>query len=205
MVNRTFTTSGQKMKIIGIIGYKKSGKTTLLVELARELKTRGRTVASVKSVSEHIDLPGTDTAKHREFTIQTVAVSPNETAIFYSESKKLDEILTYLNADYILIEGFKSEKTYPKIICTKPGESAESLMDGLEICLVSLEDKVDIKRIADLVEDKAFKLPGLNCKVCGYESCYELAREIVKGKNTVDDCKSLNPDVQITIGQKVLP
>ena len=50
------------MKIVGIIGYKDSGKTTLARALACELTVRGRRVAVVKHTSHHIDLAGKDTA-----------------------------------------------------------------------------------------------------------------------------------------------
>lgn len=61
----------------------------------------------------------------------------------------------------------------------------------------------DIERIADLVEGQAFKLPNLNCGDCGCESCYELAREIIRGKKNLEDCPALKPETQITLNGKV--
>jgi molybdopterin-guanine dinucleotide biosynthesis protein B len=206
------------MRVVGIVGYKKSGKTTLLVKIARELTMRGYTVASLKHVSDHLDLPATDTSLHRQFTIQTAAIGPKESAIFFQESKNIEQMLSYLQADFVLVEGFKTEKTYPKIICLRQDDDPETLMDGLQICAVSdnpdkfseinvpiLNPESDISKITDLIEQKAFKLPNLNCGGCGCDNCYELALEIIKGKRSIDDCVALNTDIKIEIDGQVMP
>lgn len=204
------------MKAVGIVGYKKSGKTSLLASLARKLTTRGLIVSSVKHSSCALDLPETDTAVHQQFTSQTAAIAAGESAIFFRGSMNLEEMLNYLEADLILIEGFKEKKTYPKIVCLRSGDDPETLMDGLEICVVGaspdaqvdvpvLDAENDIDRIADLVQEKAFKLPNMDCEACGYKTCYELARQIIKGNKTIEDCRSLYADVRIKIGDRVMP
>ena len=52
--------------MIGIVGRKNSGKTTLLVAVAAELKRRGLRVASVKHGHHEfeIDHPGRDSWRH---------------------------------------------------------------------------------------------------------------------------------------------
>ena len=204
------------MRTIGIIGYKNSGKTSLLVNLASELTERGLVVSSVKHSSSALDLPETDTSIHRQCTYQTAAITPHESAIFFRESVNLEEMLRYLKADIILIEGFKTEKSYPKIVCLRQGDDPETLMDGLEICVVGaspgagmsvpmLDAEKDIARIADLVEEKAFKLPNIDCGACGYDTCYEMALQILEGNKTIDDCRSLNADVLIEINGQTIP
>jgi molybdopterin-guanine dinucleotide biosynthesis adapter protein len=206
------------LRVVGVIGYKKSGKTSLLVKLAQELTLRGYTVSSLKHVSENIDIAGTDTSLHKQFTKQTAVISPTESAIFFPESKNVEHILTFLESDFVLIEGFKKEKTYPKIICLKPDDDLNSLADGLEICIygMGLDQNLDIgvplfnsdndiDKIADLVEQKAFKLPNLNCGECGYENCYELALEIIKGNKTINDCVALNVNINIQIDGQTMP
>jgi molybdopterin-guanine dinucleotide biosynthesis protein B len=59
--------------------------------------------------------------------------------------------------------------------------------------------------MADLVEQRAFKLPRLDCGGCGHESCYGLAREIVAGTRSVDDCVSLEPDTEVLVNGQPLP
>lgn len=206
------------MRAVGIVGYKNSGKTSLLATLARELANRNLTVSSVKHSSCSLDLPETDTAIHKKFAHQVAAIADKESAIFFQKSMALEEMLNYLKADIILIEGFKREKTFPKIVCFGPENDLESLMDGLEICVVGapvaiqqninvpvLNAKRDIGKIADLAVEKAFKLPNMDCGACGYNTCYDLALQIVKGNNALDDCKSLNSGLQIKIDGKIVP
>jgi molybdopterin-guanine dinucleotide biosynthesis protein B len=68
--------------------------------------------------------------------------------------------------------------------------------------LLSLDE---IGRIAGLVEEKAFKLPNLDCGNCGFETCYELAREIVRGTRSVEDCVSLQPMTEVRIDGELIP
>jgi len=49
------------LKVVGIVGYKNSGKTTLTNALARELTGRGHQVAVIKHTSHHLDLSEKDT------------------------------------------------------------------------------------------------------------------------------------------------
>jgi len=206
------------MKAVGIIGYKKSGKTTLVTNLARELTKRGYKIATLKHIfqAKHLDLPFKDTARHMQYATQTAAISPAESALFFNHRKSLEQIIEYLEADFLLVEGFRQEKTFPKIICFKRSWQVKELFDGLQIGAASLAHpskmdlgvpvfniQEDIERIADLVEGQAFKLPNLNCGDCGCESCYELAREIIRGKKNLEDCPALKPETQITLNGKV--
>jgi molybdopterin-guanine dinucleotide biosynthesis protein B len=70
------------LKVVGIIGYKDSGKTTLAHTLARELTGRGHEVAAIKHSSHPLDLPGKDTAALGEAVSQVGFISPQESAVF---------------------------------------------------------------------------------------------------------------------------
>ncbi|GAG44320.1 unnamed protein product, partial [marine sediment metagenome] len=63
----------------------------------------------------------------------------------------------------------------------------------------------DIKKIAEVAINKSFKLPNLNCGECGYQDCYGLAQEIVKGNKTSDDCPSLEPSTLVKVNGKIVP
>lgn len=205
------------MKVVGVIGYKDSGKTSLVVGLSRELKKRGYRVATVKHIHGEIDLPQVDTAKHGQYTGEVAAISQRESAIFFKRKRSLEDIIGHLEADFILVEGFKSEKTHPKIVCLREKDEAKDLFDGLQILVAMLSLKKlrpglpvlhileDVKKIADIIENKAFKLPNLNCGACGYETCYELAKEIIKGNKEDKDCPPLNPSTEVRLGGKILP
>jgi molybdopterin-guanine dinucleotide biosynthesis protein B len=194
-------------KVVGIIGHKDSGKTTLARALVQELTGRGYEVAVVKHLSHRFDLPGKDTTILGEVASQVGFTSPQGSGVLWKKPKDLEDIIPYLEADIILVEGFKSERTYPKIVCLRGRPEDRDLFDGLAICAVGPADPLDgldvlsfggpsipllgrdeVSGIADLVEEKAFKLPGLDCGACGYERCYEMARQIVAGTGDVENC-----------------
>ena len=204
------------MRTVGIVGYKNSGKTTLARALAQELVKRGHRVAAVKHSSEGMDFLEKDTARLREFADRVGFISPLESGVFWKKPLSLENMAPYLEADILLVEGFKAEKTFPKIVCLRGELDDQDLFDGLAICAVGPASKGhefdvphlsldEIGNIADLVEEKAFKLPNLDCGSCGFETCYELAREIVKGTRSVEDCVSLQPMTEVRIDGKLMP
>lgn len=204
------------MRAVGIVGHRDSGKTRLIQRLGRELKDRGHRLAAVKHSLHGIDLQGKDTARLRESIDEVAFLSPRESVILCEGPQELEEILSQLEADIVLIEGFKGEGTYPKIACLKGEVEDERLFDGLVICAIGPGDQPrganvplltsdDVAKIADLVEDKAFRLPNLNCGACGYQTCHELAAGIVAGRKTVEDCVSLHPVTQVKIDGRLLP
>lgn len=204
------------MRAIGIIGYKDSGKTNLACAWARELTARGHEVGVIKHSSHHLDLPGKDTALLEEVADQVGFISPQESAVFWKKPLSLEDITPYLEADLLLIEGFKEERTFPKIVCLSGQPEDSDLFDGLAICAVGsthraaeidvpLLSRGEIGDIADLVEEKAFKLPNLDCGGCGHERCYDLAREIVGGRASAEDCVSLQPSTEVKMDGQPMP
>lgn len=203
-------------KAVGIIGYKNSGKTTLTRALARELIQRHYSVAVVKHSSHHLDLNEKDTATLGEIVEQVGFLSPKDSAVLWKKPLSLEDLLPHLTAEMIMIEGLKEERTLPKIVCLRGKPDDRDLFDGLAIAAVGPPDQVKdigvplldrdaVEQIADLVEQRAFKLPNLDCGGCGHETCYDLAQEIVSGKSSVADCVSLQPDVTVTVDGKPLP
>ena len=200
------------LKVVGIVGYKDSGKTTLTHALARELTSRGHEVAVIKHTSHQLDLPGKDTAVLGESVGQVGIISSQESALFWKKSLSLENVVPHLEADIILVEGFKKEMSFPKIVCLRGEPDDQDLLDGLVICAVGPAGQVagtgvpllgrdSVVEIANLVEQRAFKLPNLDCGDCGYERCYDLAREIVAGNRGVEDCVSLQPTTEVKEGK----
>jgi len=159
------TGGGRVPKVVRIVGYQGSGKTTLARALARELVRRGHEVAAVKHLSHRPDLPGKDTAVLAEAVSQVGFVSPEGSGIFWKTQLSLQEIIAYLEADFILVEGFKAEKTFPKIVCLRGKPDDRDLFDELALCAVGPADQVEglavpvfgrdeVERIADLVEQR---------------------------------------------------
>ena len=157
------------MRAIGIIGYKDSGKTNLACALARELTARGHEVGVIKHSSHHLDLPGKDTALLEEVADQVGFISLQGSAVFWKKPLSLEDITPYLEAD-LLIEGFKEERTLPKIVCLSGQPEDRDFFDGLAICAVGSTHRAaeidvpflsrdKIGNIADLVEEKASSCP----------------------------------------------
>lgn len=112
-----------KSPVIGIAGWKKSGKTTLTVRLVAEFTRRGLKVATVKHAHHafQIDEGETDSARHRRAGASEVAiVSGKRWAIVHELGEDdpeppLAEVLSWLSpADLVIVEGYKSEPI-PKI------------------------------------------------------------------------------------------
>ncbi len=196
------------MKAVGIVGFKKSGKTTLMMRLCQELSTRGYKVAAIKHTPSHIFFPETDTTKFKEHASFVAAIGQEETEIIIKGEKSIEDILAYCDSDIVLIEGFKREKTFPKIVCVKDEADKGELFDGLQLFTASFDGgnadfaitKDDhIEKMATIIIERGFKLPGLNCADCGYQNCYELAKDIVKGKTSENACVSLCPPISIMV------
>jgi len=105
------------MKIISIVGYKKTGKTTLVGQLVKSLKEHG-SVGTIKHLHEHdINAQDTDTWKHAQAGADVVvAVTPNE-LVKFSRNNDLESALDELaneGMDFAIVEGFKDSKL-PKI------------------------------------------------------------------------------------------
>lgn len=109
-------------RVLGITGWKNSGKTTLTERLVAELTRRGLKISTIKHAhhSFDIDKEGTDSYRHRQAGAAEVAiVSGNRWALMHElrgeDEPRLDDILARLApCDLVLIEGYKREG-HPKI------------------------------------------------------------------------------------------
>lgn len=104
-------------KVIGIAGWKNSGKTTLTVRLVEEFVRRGFTVATIKHAHHdfQIDEGETDSARHRRAGASEVAiVSPTRWAMVHEvrdePEPSFHDMLSRLSpVDLVIAEGFKRE------------------------------------------------------------------------------------------------
>lgn len=110
-------------KLLGITGWKNSGKTTLTERLVAELVSRGYRVATVKHAHHAFDIDheGRDSFRHRKAGAFEVAiVSSKRWALIHEleaeeDEPPLDLVLSKMSpADLTLIEGYKREG-HPKI------------------------------------------------------------------------------------------
>ncbi len=140
------------MRIIQIVGYKNSGKTTLACELIRTFAAEGRKVGTLKHDAHRFepDPPDTDTWKHRRAgSSATAIVSPERTAWVLERSTPIEELVSQMETrdlDVLIIEGFKSAP-YPKIALIRDEADADLLQlsnivaVGLRNPLPSVEER----------------------------------------------------------------
>lgn len=102
-------------KILGIVGWKNSGKTTLIEALLREMETRGLRVSTVKHAHHafDIDIPGKDSHRHREAGAHEVIVASARRWVLQHELRDVPEppladlVAKLAPCDLVLVEGFK--------------------------------------------------------------------------------------------------
>jgi molybdopterin-guanine dinucleotide biosynthesis protein B len=199
------------LKAISIIGFKKSGKTTLLTSLAKELKSRGLKVAAAKFSHHGLDKNDTDTQKMAEMGIPVIGLTQNEAAIFWPEKKYLLDLLPLVSAHVLLVEGGKSLTWLPRILVLKSKHEASDMDNGLalaswgEIEVPGLPGITSVSTLADLVLSKGFALAGIDCGSCNRPDCLHLAREIVQGKASPEECVARSSSkISISINNQTL-
>ena len=109
------------MKVYGIIGWKNSGKTSLMERLVAEITGRGLSVSTVKHVHHDVDLdqPGKDTYRHRAAGAREVVLASAHRFALLSEHRGPEPALSQILArlapvDLVLVEGYKRDP-HPKI------------------------------------------------------------------------------------------
>ena len=106
------------MKVISVVGYKKSGKTALVSALVRNLSEFG-TVGTVKHMGEsRLNPSETDTGRHFDAGADMVIGITGTELVSFSKNFDLEQALDMLcdqGLDFAVVEGFK-ESNLPKIV-----------------------------------------------------------------------------------------
>lgn len=125
--------------IIQVVGYKNSGKTTLVAKMVRMLSEAGYAVGTVKHDGHRFDIDkeGTDTWKHREAGASMTAITSSERTVLMEEkSSELDDMIRRMLAmDAIIVEGFK-EADYPKVVMIRSAEDVELVQRLRQVVVV---------------------------------------------------------------------
>lgn len=213
------------MKVVSVAGYHHTGKTTVVVNLIKELRIRGYSVSSIKDIhSEKFTMEkiGSNSWKHWEASQNVViARGLEETYQIWHQQLNLKQMLAKLETDWVVVEGIKSAPL-PRIICAENEQQLSELIDGTVFAIsgkyandnTQYDDlKVfkadeDIKQLTDLVENKVFDVLPLPkqecCGECGF-SCYEMVENILQGKMQRSDCMvDGNPSIKVEINGKEL-
>lgn len=129
---------GQYQKILQVVGYQNSGKTTLIEQLIKAVKQDGYSVATIK----HHGHGGTpdideskDSARHEKAGAHISAVEGDGTlrmSIQQEEWSLANILAIYENfpIDLVLVEGYKKE-SFPKVVLVRKAEDA-ALLEQLE-------------------------------------------------------------------------
>lgn len=156
--------------IVSFVGYSNSGKTTFIVKVIRELKSRGFRIGVIKHDGHDFEMDhiGSDTWKHRQAGADIVCIgSANQIAVIETPMKQpmLDDIVKYIhNVDLIITEGFKQEKK-PQIEVNRQGAAC---LGKKENTIAVIADQIiyddvlhfgfeDAGKLADFLESQ-FKL-----------------------------------------------
>lgn len=133
------------MKVISVVGFHKSGKTTLVAALVESLKMHGR-VGTIKHMPGH-DVDHGDTSRHL-LAGADVVIGLGRFRITVTRDWTLQSALEDLRRcgmDYVVIEGFKSS-ALPKIACGNI--QASNVLRHVEV--TELDDKA-VEEIVELV------------------------------------------------------
>jgi molybdopterin-guanine dinucleotide biosynthesis protein B len=107
------------MKILHIVGGKNHGKTTLIVELVRELSGRGLRVGTIKHTSHahDLDTPNSDSYRHRQAGAAPAAIVTSDlVGVFFPRLVDFYQQLAPLTegCDVVIVEGHL-EHAGPKV------------------------------------------------------------------------------------------
>lgn len=212
------------MKVFSVIGITKSGKTTTIENIIKELRKRNYTVGSVKEIHYEkfkMDVEGTNTHRHKMAGSQLVtARGYHETDILFQERLDINDLLNYYNHDYVILEGVR-DTCAPKIVTAHDEKGILDRMDETTFLISGqisnkmteyegiplINSMTEIEKMVDFIEEKVFdRLPDMKdecCSACGY-TCSQLSSKILKGQKERSDCALTKQDVILKIdGQEI--
>lgn len=172
----------RKTPIIGIAGWKKSGKTTLTVRLVAEFTRRGLKVATVKHAHHEfqIDDGETDSARHRKAGASQVAVVSSKrwavvTELDSAPEPNFEEVIACLEpADLIIVEGYKTA-AIPKIEARRTAQISKRPLapDDPQVIAIAADHAVEDASVptfdlddVDAIADHITRTLGLGAGRC---------------------------------------
>ncbi|SDB16403.1 molybdopterin-guanine dinucleotide biosynthesis protein B [Desulfonatronum thiosulfatophilum] len=205
-------------RAMSFVGYHNSGKTTLVAKVAEHLRATGHRVGIIKSSRHGFDFGHTDTGKLASTGCPVAGINPEQTMIVLPRSMPIMSVWTHLEADILLVEGGKSLDFLPRILLPRNPDAGDDPQDNPQDSLAALDNGLalgtwahegppklpvlkDIEEVAELVLQRGFLLPALNCGACGRDDCGALARDVVAGKADPDECRAVQDSFSITVNK----
>lgn len=131
--------AGSPLPVVSFIGKKKSGKTTVVLGVIKELRSRGYRVAALKHDTHgfEIDVPGTDSYRFREAGAEVVGISSPDKYVWLNhvtEERPLLDLVRQIDepVDIVITEGFKKQDA-PKIEVSRRARSSELVSTADEL------------------------------------------------------------------------
>ena len=219
--------------IVCIVSLRRSrGKTSLIEYLIKELRRSGMKIATIKHTSEPFDVKGKDTWRHAEAgALEVACVTPRELITIRRGDCSLEDGVQALHVepDIILVEGFKGSDK-PKILCADSVEEVEEALQSISNIVAvtgSVTEKADQVKILKekspqvslmrreeivkflrgfVVKDWLKKLPRLNCGHCKYGSCAEMAKALMEGRASLDECVVISTSIsKVAVDDRMIP
>ena len=164
----------RRPRVFGIVGWKNSGKTTLIERLVREFVAKGFRISTIKHTHHtfDIDAPGKDSYRHREAGAHEVLVASTQRWALMHELRgapepSFAELLAHLApCDLVLVEGFKFD-AHPKIEVLRALGSNGRIADKDEtVCAIATDDPVLAGRHPALPLNDAAAIVEFICRRC---------------------------------------
>ncbi|MDT7903556.1 MAG: molybdopterin-guanine dinucleotide biosynthesis protein MobB [Caldivirga sp.] len=148
------------MITIAFIGFRKSGKTTLIRELLHVVKGRVAVIKRIHDYGQEFDVRGKDTwVFSREGAETVIGLAPDKTHILFNRPIELNKVINMISEltkpDYLMMEGFSDEvkdrSDVIKVILPRSIGEVEELTNGVKppliiycgLCKCRLEGCVD--------------------------------------------------------------
>ncbi|NYT19421.1 MAG: molybdopterin synthase [Methanosarcinales archaeon] len=139
------------MKVISVIGYKNTGKTTLVTRLVQELSKLGR-VGTAKMMLDHrLDDPNTDTGKHFDAGADMVTAVTNSELVSIQRDPSVEKAIDALadaGMDFAVVEGAK-DSTIAKIVLGDVDEDVQNVVARLPA-----RSDWDLGELVDIIKEQ---------------------------------------------------
>ncbi|MDO4545915.1 MAG: molybdopterin-guanine dinucleotide biosynthesis protein B [Bacillota bacterium] len=213
------------MKVIKVQGISKTGKTTTVEQIIRELRRRGHTVGSIKEIHFEdftIETEGSNTDRHKKAGASLVtAHGLTETDVMFDHSLEIDKVLDLYTQDYVVIEG-KCDANCPSIATGRTKEELAQQIGPLTIAvsgvisnelteyrgLPVINALKDVEKLVSLIEEKTpDRMPNYYegcCTACGTD-CRGMTERIIKGTGDLSQCILKGENVQVFVDGEELP
>ncbi len=200
------------MKGVQVLGFKKSGKTTLCQALLAHFEARGNRPCALKCThNPALDKTDTDTGRFLPHCRTVGAIAGRESALFWNDPRKISDMIAMLDGEVLVMEGGREHAVCPRVLVLRdPAEAAELSAPGLVLGVFGpvraegLPHFETVEAVAEAVLARGFTLPGLDCAACGRDSCGALAAEILAGQATPGDCATTTVALTVHVGGRQL-